>query len=62
MMAVFWFIGVTAGYDVDCFSPLEACMAPSDTMKVQRGGFQGRFSLDPLGPMSEVCSVFSNKD
>lgn len=28
----------------------------------QRGNFEARFSTDPLGPVSEVCSLFSNRD
>lgn len=46
------------------FSPLEACTAPSDNMKAgpQEGNVQVRSILDPLGPVSKVHCVFSNKD
>lgn len=43
---------------------LEACMAPSGSMKAssQKRGFQGRSSSGPPGPVSEVHGVISIRD
>lgn len=47
-----------------CFLPLEACIAPSNIMKTspQAGGIYSRSNSAPPGPVSKVCSVFSNRD
>lgn len=46
------------------FPPLDACMTPSGTMNTgpQEGGLQVRYSLDPLGPGSDVHGAFSNRN
>lgn len=47
-----------------CSLPLGDCIVSSDTMKAssQRGGSQLRSSSGPLGTVSEVHGVFSNRD
>lgn len=47
-----------------CFLSLEACIAPSNIMKTspQVGGIYSRSNLAPPGPVSKVCSVFSNRE
>lgn len=49
---------------IGCFPPLEVFMAFSPTMKFspQGGGFQGRYSLGPRGPVSEGHGVFTSRD
>ena len=51
------------GGTVGCFSSLEACMVPPDTIKasLQEGAFLS-VAQGTLGPVSEVHGVFSNRD
>jgi hypothetical protein len=53
-------IGVIDGMAVGYFPPLEACVAPSGILETgsQGGSFHVRFSLGPLGPVSE-CMMSS---
>lgn len=50
------------GRVIGCFSPLEAYMIPSGSMKTgpHGDGFQINSSTGPLGSMSQAHSVFSN--
>lgn len=47
-----------------CFLSLKACIAPSNIMKTspQAAGIYSRSNLAPPGPVSKVCSVFSNRE
>lgn len=51
------------GRSIDCFSSVES-MEYSGTGKAtpHRGSFQVRSISDHLGPVSEGCGVFSNRD
>jgi hypothetical protein len=61
---MFWFLGTIDWYACWLLPSFEACMAPSGVRKCspQRGGIQAILKEWPLGSVSEVHGVFSNRD
>lgn len=57
-------IAVLPGGTAGCSSPLETCVMPSGTMESspEGEGSQVSWRWGSLGPVSDVKSVFSNRD